>query len=341
MRKKSLFVCCVLLIAVIILVIVFLINKDDSQLKQKRRNIADYVTNECSKYIEGKYEYYGCKLDCKNKIVDIVFVYANHSEFYFEETKKIYDIVYEYFFIKNVEEYGEYTLGIVFNDLGTHFNIFDITKDEEMVRIVCNENIKINEIVEMYSNVFDLSCSELKYDSIDELKGFHNLKKLYIDTKITKQEALQIQELLPECKLTWYLMDEINMVDGYYVYPVTQEEVEDHHSDGREKCKIPKTLLERLTAEQLAQAVVDYPYLYNDISTLGGSVDTSAMNFYCNAYAELIKREDGKQAIMEKLKELEQTEYDRYNLYLLKQLLLAEKSFINTYTDEELEYLSE
>jgi len=89
--------------------------------------------------------------------------------------------------------------------------------------------------------------------------------------------------------------------DGYYVYPLTPknpewQELEDY-LDKLEVCKIPPEILKNLSDEQLLQAIIDYPLIYDVFffSTLKEGTDHLAKT--CDAYSELLQRDGAKEVL--------------------------------------------
>ncbi len=89
--------------------------------------------------------------------------------------------------------------------------------------------------------------------------------------------------------------------EGYYQYPSISGY---SASVGKKLCRIPEETLKEMSNEELAQAVVDYPYLV-DVFALEGS-DTLSDSFadISDAYNELLSRENGLQALSEKADQL-------------------------------------
>lgn len=129
---------------------------------------------------------------------------------------------------------------------------------------------------------------------------------------------------------------ETKMFEGYYVYPVDSVAATNYNI---EKCRIPQTVLDSMTSEQVAQAVVDYPFLTSWFVSSTVQTDTKMICERSDAYAEIIKRPDGKDVMLSKIIEMEEKDHDIYVIDILKDIMLKEESFINSYTEDEIEYL--
>ena len=91
--------------------------------------------------------------------------------------------------------------------------------------------------------------------------------------------------------------------NGDYVYPLTPKdpewkEIEDY-LDKVKACKIPQAILENLSDEQLVQAIIDYPLIYDVFffSDVNKGVEHLAKT--CDAFAELLKRERAKDVLFD------------------------------------------
>ena len=114
--------------------------------------------------------------------------------------------------------------------------------------------------------------------------------------------------------------------EGYYEYPT-----KDYMSgqDIERVCRIQQEILDIMSLDQIAQAVVDYPLLV--AATFSSSSQSYSTTFArcCDAYRELITRAGAKSALQEKLSQLKETEDENINakLELLEEIINSEKSF--------------
>ena len=123
---------------------------------------------------------------------------------------------------------------------------------------------------------------------------------------------------------------------GYYEYP-DMRDIWDFE-DSVAACRIEQDILNSMSTEELAQAVVDYPLLTLHYASSQIN-NTDLIQGYCDAYFEILNRENAKEALIEKVKEREQYDEDDMNVMVLKSIILAEPKFEGTLTDEEREYL--
>lgn len=130
--------------------------------------------------------------------------------------------------------------------------------------------------------------------------------------------------------------------EGYYKYPDTSNM---SAVSILSACRISSDILESMTDEQLAQAVIDFPLLIDvgALSSFEFGVECLPKN--SDAYKELLTREGAKDALLSKYKELkekeEKTEGEQVSEYLLQIVILYEKEFEGAFSEEELEYLQE
>ena len=132
--------------------------------------------------------------------------------------------------------------------------------------------------------------------------------------------------------------------DKRYIYPITYDSPEWQDFDGvNEKlqaCRIPEELLKEMSVEQLVDAVIDFPLLVNVVLYNSPEEGLEALSQQSDAYRELLSREGGKEAFMEKVKTfayLEPSE-DKSDLLFL-QMLLDENDIRNSNTMNKVSYV--
>ncbi len=336
--------CVITLLLVLLVFIAYIIveneNNDDGNDNKQYEYIKDKILDKCSEYIKDKYEYEGCSISEEEKTISIAFSYDNRTLIDAESIEKIYNEVYLLFFVEHIDKYKEYTLDIDFSYIGIGFNIYDITVNKDKIRLINYNEFTVKEMVTICPEAFEINCEELLYDSIEEIGGFNNLNKVYCKREITDEERWKILREFPKCQVSYgdvYIENDdektnIYTFKGYYTYPVQAESLSDENV---EKCRISYKVLETMTTEQVAQAVVDYPFI-EDICSWE-SFDTIALRKKSDAYAEILMREDGREELIRKISELD---CEEYNIDLLKQIVLNEKIFADTFAEDELDYLT-
>ena len=92
---------------------------------------------------------------------------------------------------------------------------------------------------------------------------------------------------------------------GYHQYPTLDELRQLEGPEAKhEACKIPKIKLKLMSTEQLAQALLDYPYMF-ETHICSSCRQASDMVFErCDALRELVKRKDAKDILIEKFEVL-------------------------------------
>ena len=130
--------------------------------------------------------------------------------------------------------------------------------------------------------------------------------------------------------------------EGYYEYSIKEDLIGAPVNE--EDYRIPQDILYRMSDEQLAQAVADYPLLAN-VHLYCSSPDELAFELFkiSDAYKELIFRENAKEILIAKIKEIENShsEHDEMRIQILKDILLTERIFEGRFTEEELYYLQQ
>uniref|UniRef100_UPI00405757AE hypothetical protein n=1 Tax=Acetatifactor sp. TaxID=1872090 RepID=UPI00405757AE len=129
-----------------------------------------------------------------------------------------------------------------------------------------------------------------------------------------------------------------NQYEGYWVYP----SIEDCLTADVliVECRIPEETLRRMSDEQLAQAVADFPLLIDIMAFSAPRQATEALAWKSDAYRELLTRRKGKEALIAKMKELQEKIPDSFVPELLKIVILDENSFRDTLTEKEMQILT-
>jgi len=130
---------------------------------------------------------------------------------------------------------------------------------------------------------------------------------------------------------------------GYHQYPTLEELWQlDGVKAKHEACKIPTYKLKLMSTEQLAQAVIDYPFLFETSAYDFGSTAADAIFSHSSALQELVKRNGAKDVLFVKLKEVMQ-DPDPYvresNSESIIDILLHNKTLMKELTIEEKEFL--
>lgn len=131
--------------------------------------------------------------------------------------------------------------------------------------------------------------------------------------------------------------------EGYYEYPEKEDLIGTRPT--ADDYRIPKETLKRMSDEQLAQAVADYPLL-GEIYFVSTSMQDAATDLFydSDAYQELVLRGNGKDALIEKIKELEGAEEISGDIEMviqaLKDIVLNERVFVEQLTEEDIQFLT-
>lgn len=132
--------------------------------------------------------------------------------------------------------------------------------------------------------------------------------------------------------------------EGYYEYPDTTGM---HAKEMLEACRIPQNLLDVMSEEALAQAIVEFPLLLDVNLSSQYIPDLDFFAKECDAYKELLTRENGKEALYAKAKELEESGDPTTDVDLacilndLKTLLYFSEEWYEELTSEELKFIEE
>lgn len=104
-------------------------------------------------------------------------------------------------------------------------------------------------------------------------------------------------------------------------------------------CRIPDDTLQKMTDEQLAQAVADYPLLHNVFAY--DSLDEGVRNLVedCDAYRELLSRKKAKEVLLKKAQQLEDTASAPVIVEELKIIMRNEKTWVDSFSKDEMSFL--
>lgn len=166
--------------------------------------------------------------------------------------------------------------------------------------------------------------------------GFLTNPKSEKNTDINVKQDGDNQEENTDNEIDVEVLKKSLLEKGYYEYPDTEGM---HGNTIIRKCRIPKEILEIMTTEQLAKAVIDYPMLMI-YSTSSQSIGTDMLQSACDAYKELLTREDAKEILITQVKLHEVNVNSYVEIQYLKDIILSETKFMNTLTDEEKKYLN-
>lgn len=142
----------------------------------------------------------------------------------------------------------------------------------------------------------------------------------------------------------------IYMVEEY-LYPITPEDEEWDELVSVEKkleaCRIDEKILKSMTNEALIQAIIDFPFLCELFCYNSYEKGVDVMSHICDAYRELLNRDDGKEALVNAIdnrkstytinKTAEQEIVDD----ALSLLVLYQQKFIDEFDSREVEMISE
>lgn len=222
-------------------------------------------------------------------------------------------------------------------------NIWTVGKAISMNFTVNGDYSKFNHIEiddsYMYSNGYTIESDDdgtvikIPANYLDNYAavGEHTLAVKYEDGEAIAAFTVQLEKLPP--------------LEGHYEYPFTPEDEEWAElslGEKRKACSIAQNVLDSMTDEQLAQAILEFPFLC-DINLYGTKeYAATVIAQTSDAYAELLKRGTGKDALISKMKEIAEDEkvenVKKSNLF---DLIDGEESFEREFTDEDRAYIEE
>lgn len=136
-----------------------------------------------------------------------------------------------------------------------------------------------------------------------------------------------------------------NVLADYWKYPIESDSWNAMDAEARiDACRIPEEILTIMTAEQLVQAVLDFPY--NIDVSVSSSIETGLerLENQSDAYKELLSRDDAKRALLAKLEKMSQsaqvTTEEEWNMNLLYDILFYEEQFQESFSEDERKHIN-
>lgn len=131
-----------------------------------------------------------------------------------------------------------------------------------------------------------------------------------------------------------------------YKYPVTAEDAKWNSFESVEEkieaCRIERDILKAMSNEQLVQAVLDFPFLYDVFVTSSFEEGVKVFEKISDAYAELLSRDSAKDAMYDMLLQMKEkssiklSAENEVKMDALAILLVFQKEFQNDMTEKEL-----
>lgn len=146
---------------------------------------------------------------------------------------------------------------------------------------------------------------------------------------------------------------EENVIDGYYIYPITPNDAEWKGFESIEEkiaaCKIPEEILKSMTEEQLIRAVLDYPFIYEVFAYPTIEAGVVSLEKISDAYAELLSRYNAKEELMNAvrvksnsmLRTASISAEEEIRNEFLAAIILCQNDFQDELTREEVEILDD
>lgn len=209
--------------------------------------------------------------------------------------------------------------------------------------ILGNATYMILEMNGLTSRVIGVEINDELLDEnfyfLEEEGTIISIRSLYLDTLPVGEYKLKILYKDGETSTLFNVQEEtepIQSFEGYYQYSELGKKI--YGIKLENIYRIPQNKLKAMTVEQLAQAVIDYPFLSSTVTTypyLDGY--SKGLASVCDAYKEILTREFAKEALIEKLKSLDTENNIKEEILFdcLKKAMRDEERFIDTFTDEE------
>lgn len=105
------------------------------------------------------------------------------------------------------DEYSFYPVKILFReaDLDTHsFStiIIEYTSRAQTMKIYLEDSdVTLSKIAETFPEINEIETTKLYYDSIEEIKGFNDLRKIDVLNNFTEDEMEYILSIFPDCEI--------------------------------------------------------------------------------------------------------------------------------------------
>jgi len=188
-KKKRIITVLVLLFAVVFIVFI----------REVSRSELEKLVRSCREYYKPCWKLAYVKEDNEQKRIEIHFKYRSNYEernFCLLNTQKI---LTERLVQDENSQWKDYTVAIVFHHIGDFFSIRNISANQENMKVrSCNIYIPLKMIAEYLPDAKELDLYT-PYDSIEEIQGFRDLKRICFRQGTTEEEKEYILSLFPDC----------------------------------------------------------------------------------------------------------------------------------------------
>ena len=112
-------------------------------------------------------------------------------------------------------------------------------------------------------------------------------------------------------------------------------------------CRIPQDILSKMTNEQLIDAILDFPFLYDIFAYSTEEEGVKSLEYICDAYLELLNRDDAKDSLVEtmnqrsKTRSIDQSISDEIKNDALSILILSQDDFEDSISEEDISIIAE
>ncbi len=191
-KKKRIITVLVLFFAVVFIVFI----------REAGRSKLEKLVRSCREYYKPCWKLAYVKEDNEQKRIEIHFnkYRSNNPEERYSSLLNTQKILTERLIRDENSQWKDYTVDIHFRYIAEGFTIGNISANQENMEFYsCNSYIPLKVIAEYLPDTKELKLYSAYYNSIEEIQGFRDLKRICFGQGTTEEEKEYILSLFPDC----------------------------------------------------------------------------------------------------------------------------------------------
>lgn len=174
-------------------------------IREISRSKLEKLVRSCREYYKPCWKLDYVKEDKEQKQIFIRFEYRSHYQERSLQLLNTQKILTECLVKDENSQWKDYTVKIAFHHIADWFVISNISTNQENLTISSSSGfgsgiiIDLKMLAEYLPDAKELKLDSVRYDSIKEIRGFKNLKRVDFDWGTTEEEKEYILSLFPDC----------------------------------------------------------------------------------------------------------------------------------------------
>lgn len=170
-------------------------------IREVSRSKLEKLVRSCREYYKPCWKLKYVKEDKEQKQITIYFKYRSHYRERVSRLLNTQKVLTELLVKEEGSQWRDYTAAIMFEHIGDQFEISNISANQKslVIRGSSGLGIDLKTIAESFPDAKELSLFSALYDSIEEIQGFTDLRRVYFSQGTTDEEKEYILSLFPDC----------------------------------------------------------------------------------------------------------------------------------------------